>query len=290
MCRFFEFYTAPSPSPLPEPPPPPLIVTNSLNSNILGFSTTRYFSLLVPRQVPPQHEPSALEKDARKAVGAILQRVGTAAARANRSLVVVLQMRDALRKDNSKKTRAAQEAAKWKKTKGMAYDTLKLARAEESAVKKQYKGCSRPRRVLRYIMAGWESEVEKAARLADEADRVYRLSRAEAGAAREVACRCAQEEEATELFLRRAELAHASAVKIFHALEAAAARAEDRAVYAVNAVGVGRCWAKEVYARGGGDKIDPLLVAAELAASVEDGFTDDQVWSAALSSIQHTLQ
>lgn len=244
----------------------------------------------MPRQVPPQHEPSALEKDARKAADAILQRVGTAAARANRNFVVVLQMRDALRQDNCKKTRAIKEAAKWKQTKDMAYDTLKLARAEESAAKKKSEGCSRPRRVLRYIMAGWESEMEKAEQLVAEADRAYSLARTEAGAAREVACRYAQEEEASEFFLRRAELAHARAVKIFHALEGAAAQAEDRAVYAANAVGVGRCWAKEVYARGGGDKIDPLLVAAELAASVGDGFTDDQVWSTALSSMQHTLQ
>ena len=94
----------------------------------------------------------------------------------------------------------------------------------------------------------------------------------------------------TAYFLRQAEDARVRATEICHALEAKAARAKHRAVYAATAVEVGRCWANDAHARGSGDSMEPLLIAASLASSIEDDFTDDQVRDTVCSSMQRTLQ
>lgn len=74
-------------------------------------------------------------------------------------------------------------------------------------------------------------------------------------------------------------MTHVRTAGEFHALEAEAARAEDRAVCTANAVEVGRCWTKSVKADR---KMGSLLAAARvsLVATAEDGcFTNDEVWT-----------
>ena len=129
-----------------------------------------------------------------------------------------------------------------------------------------------------------------AGRVVDEARRAHSLAKARKDAACEVENRSFDTAQTTAYFLRQAEDARVRATEIYHSLEAKAARAKHRAVYAAKAVEVGRCWANDAHARGSRDSMEPLLIAASLALSVEDDFTDDQVWDTVCSSMQHTLR
>lgn len=211
-----------------------------------------------------------------------MKRVEAAAKRACQQRSVVAQLRKLLGDDKAAHTRAVDEAVEREHDATIASTNLELARAQERAAKRKCDKYIRPREVLRFLLAGWEAgpraNAEKAARLVDQVDRVHSLARTEADAAWEVVYRCARDEDATEFFLRKAEADHARAVHIFGDLEAAAARAENRAVYATSAVELGRyCWAKSASARGKGREMDPLLLAATLATSLEEGFNKPQV-------------
>lgn len=250
--------------------------------------------LLLPQQVSQQSGPSALEVDARQEAAALVKRVEIAAKRAFLQRGVVAKLRKLLGDDKAKHTYAVDEAVECEQAATFASANLELARTQERTAKRRCDTSSRPRGVFRSILARWEadprSDVEEAARFVGKVGRAHSLARAEADAAWGVVHRCAQVQEATEFFLRKTEDDHARAVRIFHALEAAAARAENRAAYAASAVEMGRfCWEKTVSARGRGGEMDPLLFAAALATSLEDGSNKHQVWDTVCSPTQHTF-
>ena len=270
------------------------MVTKRSNLKNPWFPTTRNNSLLLlPQQVPQQSGSSALEVDARQEAAALVKRVESAAKRAFRQRGVVAKLRKLLGDDKAEHTHAVDEAVECEQAAIFASADLELARTQERAAKRRCDKSSSLHGVFRSILAMWEadpqSDMEEAARLVDKMGRAHSLARAEADAAWGVVHRCEQIEEATEFFLRKAEDDHARAVHIFHALEAAAARAENRAAYAASAVEMGRfCWEKNASARGRGGEMDPLLFAAALATSLEDGFNKHQVWDTVCSPTQHT--
>lgn len=224
-----------------------------------------------------------------------MKRVEAAAKRACEQRSVVAQLRKLLGDDKAAHTHAVDEAVEREHDAAIASTNLELALAQERAAKRKCENSTGPRGVLRFLLAGREAgpraNAEKAARLVDQVDRAHSLARVEADTAWEVVYRCARDEYATEFYLRKAEADHARAVHIFRDLEAAAARAEKRAVYATSAVGVGRyCWAKSASARGKGREMDPLLFAATLATNLEEGFNKHQVcvWDTVRRSMWHT--
>ena len=235
-----------------------------------------------------------MECDVRKEAAALMKRVETAEKRLLEKNGVVAQLQQALRDDNDNHAHAVEAALKAKQASTKASADLKLARAQARAAKRKFKSDSRPRRVLRIILASWgvqaRSGMEEAARVVDEARRAHRLAKAQRDAACEVEGRSFDTAQTTAYFLRQAEEAHVKAKDLVDALKAKAARAQHRAVYAATAVEVGRCWANDAHARGSRDSMEPLLIAASLALSVEDDFTDDQVWDTVCSSMQHTLR
>lgn len=232
--------------------------------------------------MPQRGTPSGLEEDAQTAAAFLMERVEAATNRVTSMYNAAAKHSDALRKFREKCALAIIQAASLEKVKIDAASTLKLARTEASAAKARFESSSRPRRVLNYLKAKWEvgpQPLDEANRRVGEAVRGLRSAKVEAERAWEAVDTYFNKAEAAFCKLRKAKHAHTSAETILVDLKAELVRAERQAVRTAREVTIGRCLGGDACAGATCGKMNSLFVAGRVAARLEDGFSDDQVWA-----------
>lgn len=244
-------------------------------------------------QVSLRGSSPCLDINSRNAADVLTDRVKAAAKRVASIFGGIAKLSDALDDLNANKGRITAQATPFEKAVTLAASALKHARAEAGAARTRLESSSRPRRVLNYLKAKWDTapqplDVDEAERRVGEAVRVFSSVREEADRVWDVVHDHFSEAEVVAVKLHKAKAAHTSAVAALAKLDTKLVRAK-RQVRTARTIKIGQCFAGEVHAPGGGGKLGSLLVAARVTESVGNVVSIERVRSQrAEFDVQHT--